>query len=88
MNAKELQTYLIQTELPVGLLNRAQHLVEAGRFRDLDELVLDALGWFLESHHGELMEEFIRQDVEWGLAGNDRCFQENYLRCWATHSPG
>lgn len=71
MNAKELQTQLIQTEVPVGLLNQAQHLVEAGWFRDLDELVLDALRRFLESHHGELMEEFIRQDVEWGLAGND-----------------
>lgn len=71
MTAKELQTKTIQTEIPIGLLTQAQDLVEAGWFRNLDDLVLDALRRFLESHRGELMEEFIRQDVEWGLTGNE-----------------
>jgi Arc/MetJ-type ribon-helix-helix transcriptional regulator len=67
----EAQTTIIQTEIPVSLFNEAQNLVDAGWFRSFDELVLDALRRFLESHRIELMEEFIRQDVEWGLAGND-----------------
>ena len=46
-------------------------LVEAGWFRDLDDLMLDALRRFVESHRGELMERFIREDVEWGLHGDE-----------------
>jgi len=68
---KEAKTTTVQTEIPEGLLTQAQDLVSAGWFRNLDELLLDALRRFLESHHGELMEEFIRQDVEWGLTGNE-----------------
>ena len=71
MAMKEAKTTTVQTEIPEGLLTQAQDLVSAGWFRNLDELLLDALRRFLESHHGELMEEFIRQDVEWGLTGNE-----------------
>ena len=71
MATEELPTKTIQTEIPIGLPTQAEDLVEAGWFRNLDDLVLDALRRFLESHRGELMEEFIRQDVEWGLAGNE-----------------
>ena len=67
----ETQTTTIQTDVPTGLLTEAQNLVDAGWFRSLDEIVIDALRRFLESHRAELMEEFIRQDVEWGLSGND-----------------
>jgi Arc/MetJ-type ribon-helix-helix transcriptional regulator len=65
------QTTTIQMEVPLSLFTQAQHLVEAGWFRSLDEVVLDALRRFLESHQAELMEEFIRQDVDWGLSGDD-----------------
>jgi hypothetical protein len=71
MAMKEAKTTTVQTEIPEGLLTQAQGLVSAGWFRNLDELLLDALRRFLESHRGELMEEFIRQDVEWGLTGNE-----------------
>lgn len=71
MTTKEKQTKTVRTEIPVGLLTQAQDLVEAGWFRDLDDLMLDALRRFLESHRGELMEEFVRQDIEWGLTGNE-----------------
>jgi Arc/MetJ-type ribon-helix-helix transcriptional regulator len=67
----EVQTTTVQTEVPLGLLTQAQKLVEAGWFRSVDEVILDALRRFLESHRVELMEEFIRQDIEWGLNGND-----------------
>ena len=67
----EKQTALLQTEVPLALLAQAQDLVAAGWFRNVDELVLDALRRFLESHRAELMEEFIHQDVEWGLTGHE-----------------
>ncbi|MCZ6633524.1 MAG: CopG family transcriptional regulator [bacterium] len=50
----------IQTEIPISLASQAQKLVEAGWFRNLDELFLDALRRFLESHREEWMEDFIR----------------------------
>ena len=68
------QTTVIQTELPINLVTQAQKLVDAGWFRDIDDLFLDALRRFLESHRENLLEEFIRQDVEWGLAGFDAKF--------------
>jgi Arc/MetJ-type ribon-helix-helix transcriptional regulator len=71
MVMKETKTTVVQTEIPEGLLVQAQTLVEAGWFRNLDELILHALRRFLESHQADLMEEFIRQDVEWGLRGNE-----------------
>jgi Arc/MetJ-type ribon-helix-helix transcriptional regulator len=67
----DTQTTTIQTEVPTGLASQAQRLAEAGWFRNLDELFQDALRRFLESHRADLMEEFIRQDVEWGLSGDE-----------------
>jgi hypothetical protein len=68
----DIQTTMIQTEIPTALLSQAQGLVDSGWFRSLDEVMLDALRRFLASHRTELMEHFIRQDVEWGLRGNQR----------------
>jgi len=65
------QTTVIQTEIPKSLVTQAQKLVDAGWFRDIDDLFLDALRRFIESHRENLMEEFIREDVEWGLNGDD-----------------
>ena len=48
-----------------------QSLVDAGWFRSLDEMILDALRRFLDSHREDLMEGLIREDVEWGLRGKD-----------------
>ena len=67
----EVQMATIQTDVPVRLLAEMQMLVEAGWFRDLDDLMLDALRRFVESHRAELMERFVREDVEWGLHGNE-----------------
>jgi len=65
----KVRTATIQTEVPVRLLDEMQMLVAAGWFRSLDDLMLDALRRFVESHRAELMERFIREDVEWGLHG-------------------
>ena len=67
----KVQTATIQTHVPVRLLTEMQTLVEAGWFRDLDELMLNALRRFVESHRAELIECFIREDVEWGLHGDE-----------------
>jgi Arc/MetJ-type ribon-helix-helix transcriptional regulator len=67
----EAQTATIHTNVPTRLLTEMQMLVEAGWFRDLDELMLNALRRFVESHRAELMERFIREDVEWGLHGDE-----------------
>ena len=66
----EIQMATIQTDVPVRLLTEMQMLVEEGWFRDLDDLMLDALRRFVESHRAELMERFLREDVEWGLYGD------------------
>ena len=64
-------TTMLETEVPQRLLGEMQALVAAGWFRSLDEIVVDALRRFVESHRGELMDELIREDVEWGLRGAD-----------------
>ena len=66
-----IQTKIVKTEIPTALLSQVQELVDAGWFSNLDEVMLDALRRFLASHRAELMEEFIRQDVEWGLSGDE-----------------
>ena len=65
------QTAMIQTEIPVALLAQVEDLVNQGWFRSIDDVMLDALRRYLESHRTDLMETFIRQDVAWGLTGNE-----------------
>jgi Arc/MetJ-type ribon-helix-helix transcriptional regulator len=65
------QTEIIQTEIPVALLAQVEDLVNQGWFRSIDDVLLDALRRYLESHRADLMEAFIRQDVEWGLTGDE-----------------
>ncbi len=67
----ELPAATIQTKVPGRLLMEMQMLVETGWFRSLDELMLDALRRFVESHRSELLERFIREDIEWGLRGDE-----------------
>lgn len=69
--AAKPETHTIEAEVPARLLGQMRSLVEAGWFRDLDELVLEALRRYVETHREELMEEMIREDVEWGLRGAD-----------------
>jgi Arc/MetJ-type ribon-helix-helix transcriptional regulator len=64
-------TATLESEVPQRLLGEMQALVAAGWFRSLDEIVVDALRRFVESHRGELMDELIQEDVEWGLRGSD-----------------
>lgn len=64
-------TRVFQADLPEGVVREMQSMVDAGWFRSMDELVLDALRRFLDSHRADLMRDLIREDVEWGLHGSD-----------------
>lgn len=64
-------TQRIETEIPTQLFAEMKTLVESGWFRSIDDVVLDALRRFLDAHREELMEGFLREDVEWGLRGRD-----------------
>ena len=67
----EIQMATVQTDVPARLFTEMQMLVESGWFRDMDELMSDALRRFVESHRAELIERFIMEDVEWGLHGDE-----------------
>jgi len=61
----------IQTEVPEQLYRKAQALVREGWFRDEQNIFSEAIRRFLDAHQPELIEKFIREDVEWGLHGKD-----------------
>lgn len=63
----------IQAEVPDQLYQQARALIDAGWFRDEDDLFREALRRFLDTHRPALMEKFLRDDVAWGLGlhGND-----------------
>ena len=62
---------LIQAELPSELTDRARAFVREGWAVDFDALLGEALRRYLESHSGQLTEEFVMEDVTWGLHGRD-----------------
>lgn len=61
----------IQLTLPSRLYQQIRSLVAEGWFRDENDLLFEALRRFLDVHRPELMERFIREDVEWGLHGEE-----------------
>ena len=61
----------ISAELPDKLYQEVKSLVDKGWFRNEADIVLEALRRFLDTHKVELMEKFIREDVEWGLHGKE-----------------
>jgi len=69
MEAKATQR--IEAEIPAQLFAEMKSLVDTGWFRSVDDVVLDALRRFLDSHREELMEGLLREDLEWGLRGRD-----------------
>lgn len=61
----------LQAELPDKLYEQVQLLVKSGWFHNEKEIVTEALRRFLETHKPKLMENFIKEDVDWGLRGKD-----------------
>lgn len=64
-------TTTIKTEIPDQLWQQAQSMVERGWVANMDELVTESIRRYLESHLEEMNERFIREDVDWGLHGQD-----------------
>jgi Arc/MetJ-type ribon-helix-helix transcriptional regulator len=62
---------VIHTEIPEQLLRQAQRMVERGWAQNVEALVAESLRRYLESHPEELTEQFIRDDVTWGLRGSE-----------------
>jgi hypothetical protein len=58
-------------ECPEQLHEQLQAFVTAGWVKDTNQVAVEALRRFLESHRPALIEEQIRKDVEWGLHGPD-----------------
>ena len=54
---------------PDQLHEQLQTLVTAGWVKDANQVAVEALRRFLESHRPDLMEEQLRKDVDWGLHG-------------------
>lgn len=71
MNVSESDSVTLSARVPRQLLAEIEALVEAGWYRDLDDVVLDALRRHAESHREALVEGFVREDVDWGLRGSD-----------------
>ncbi len=65
----EQQIATVEARLPSQLLTEANVLVQKGWFGSVDEVIADALRRFLESHRDEVMAQFVKEDVEWGLRG-------------------
>jgi hypothetical protein len=61
----------LHAEVPQQLLQQAQNMVDRGWVSSLDALVSESLQRYLESHQETPTEQFIREDVEWGLCGHD-----------------
>ncbi len=66
-----MQTATVQAELPTQLMTQMNALVEQGWFRNTNDLIVDALRRLIMTHRPELMEEYLWQDVEWGLHGQE-----------------
>jgi Arc/MetJ-type ribon-helix-helix transcriptional regulator len=62
---------MIQAEIPNQLWQQAQTMVQQGWASNLQEIINEALRRYLDSHQEVLTENFILDDVEWGLHGDD-----------------
>jgi Arc/MetJ-type ribon-helix-helix transcriptional regulator len=59
----------IEAEISDRLDRAIDALVERGWYASRDQVLEEALRRFLEAHQPDLMERFVREDVEWGLRG-------------------
>ena len=59
----------VEAKISERLDRQIDALVEEGWFHSRDRVIQEAIRRFLESHRPELMEHFVRKDIEWGLRG-------------------
>ena len=58
-----------KAQIPKELDQQIDVLIERGWFPSRQHIIELALRKFLNSHRPELMEQYIREDIEWGLRG-------------------
>jgi Arc/MetJ-type ribon-helix-helix transcriptional regulator len=61
----------ITTDISDQLWQQAQSMVEKGWVHNMDELISESIRRYLESHQESISERFIREDIEWGLHGQE-----------------
>ena len=61
----------IETNIPDQLWKQAQNMVEQGWVNNMDSLISESMRRYIESHQQTTNETFIREDVNWGLHGDD-----------------
>ncbi|MDB5973156.1 MAG: hypothetical protein JWQ90_5606 [Hydrocarboniphaga sp.] len=61
----------IQATVPDQLVKQAQRLVDQGWAGSVESIVAESLRRYLESHEQTLTEQFIREDLKWGLLGSN-----------------
>ena len=61
----------LQTQLPDRLIQQAQSLIDRGWASSMESLLAESLRRYLDSHQESMTEQFIDEDVEWGLHGQD-----------------
>lgn len=72
MTAKPTEpTTSLMAQLPTELVDEAQIRVRDGWASSLDQILAESLRRYLDSHSTRLTEQFVLEDVEWGLHGHD-----------------
>lgn len=64
-------TTSLQVDLPEQLVSQARQFIGEGWAGNFDELLADALRRYFDSHGTALAETFVREDITWGLHGQD-----------------
>jgi Arc/MetJ-type ribon-helix-helix transcriptional regulator len=57
----------VKVDLPEKLALELENYVKGGWFSDESEVVRAALQEFIRRHRLELIEKFMKQDIEWAL---------------------
>ena len=66
-----VKTVNFETQIPLHLFEQAGQLVTTGWYSSVDEVIFDALRRLVESRQPDLVDQFMREDVEWGLYGQE-----------------
>lgn len=61
----------IEVKLPAQLAAGVEQLVQDGWYSDTQTVVVEALRRFLDSHSPALMQQFVQEDLDWGLRGTE-----------------
>ena len=59
----------IEVKIPPKIATSLNQLVDDGWYNDTQSIVVEALRRFLDSHSPQLMQQFIQEDLDWGLHG-------------------